>query len=97
MNEEIMENEIVETEDVENYEEPETESKGHIGTIAIGAIVAVGLGAAALLYKNKEKLKERNDRRKIEKLRKKGWIVSWPEEDIESITEDTEGTEEGEE
>ena len=75
MNEEIMENEIVETEDMETYEEPETVSKGHFGKIAVGAAVAVGLGVAALLYKNRDKL----EKRRIEKLRKKGWIIEWPE------------------
>lgn len=77
MTEELRNYEVIEDVEVEVYdEEPETSSKRGFGALALGAVL-VG-GAAALLYKNRNKLEER----KIRKLEKKGYIVTRPDEAV---------------
>lgn len=83
MNEEIKvldENEIEEVEmDMEEY--PETSGKGILGLLALVGVAAGG-AVGGLIYKNRNKLEERE----IKKLEKKGYIITKPEpvEDVES-------------
>lgn len=58
------------TEEIEVYEKPETPSHSILGKVVAGALV-VAVGAGALIYKNRAKLEQR----RIEKLRKKGYVV----------------------
>lgn len=82
-NTEIMNNQEIEV--VDNYEvmeaQPEeTSGKGLIG-IALGAVVA---GVGILLYKRSKKA----EKRKVEKLRKKGYVIYTPEEVEKDFEED---------
>ena len=71
------ENDVIE-EVEEEYVVPEISGKGILGAIAIG-LGAVTVGAGALLYKNRAKLEER----RINNLRKKGYVISKPEIEVE--------------
>lgn len=70
-----MENEIMEITEVETVEEmednevSENSGKKKFGKLLIGAAVVGVVGA--ILYKNRAKFEER----KIEKLRKKGYVI----------------------
>ena len=75
----MNENEImdVETEEVMDTVVDSTENRenGSVGIFVAGAVFA-GIGAiAAIAWKNRDKLEER----RIEKLRKKGYIVYRPQ------------------
>lgn len=89
MNEELMtNNEEIETTEIEAtemevYDEPERSGIG-AGKIVLGLGLVLAGGAAAWAHKNKAKLEER----KIEKLRKKGYVIYKPED--EAVEEDTE-------
>lgn len=88
---EIMTEEINENEEIEVYNEPEESGSGILGKVVIGALVVVGAGVAALIYKNKGKL----DERRIRKLEKKGYIIQRPidvdtDVDDESVVEEVE-------
>ena len=78
------------TEEIEVYEEPETQSHSILGKVVAGALV-VAVGAGALIYKNRAKLEQR----RIEKLRKKGYVVyktevmDDPEEFVSEDEDDT--------
>ena len=84
----MEENKVMETPEVieENIElmepevyemEPEEESGIGLGKLALGtALVAGGIGV--LCYKFRDKI----EKRRVEKLRKKGYVVLEPEEDI---------------
>lgn len=83
----MNENEIMEMEDMVNVEEEITEAlekstvgKGLIGKIVVGTIL-VGGAVAAIVYKNRNKI----EAKKIERLRKKGYVIYKPEEDMEEI------------
>lgn len=83
MNEnEIMEveNEVEEFEDYEIQETPERSGNGILGKVLLGTVLAGG-AAAALLWKNRNKL----EAKKIERLRKKGYVIYKPEVDMEEI------------
>ena len=77
--------EIENTEVVEVNEEPETSGNGILGIIAGGLVVVAG-ATAVVLHKTKAK----REAKKIEKLRKKGYIIISPEEvdEIEAVSED---------
>ena len=85
MNEEMMTNveeEIVDY--VENYSEPVVSGKGVLTKVLIGVAI-VGAGAAAFLYKSKDKLEQR----RIRKLEAKGYVITKPEpKDKEVSNED---------
>ena len=77
MENEIMENAIVEDDEVENevvtYDEPYcSEKKG--GALPLVGIALLGVAGAVgiVIHKNRAKLEER----RIEKLRKKGYIIT---------------------
>lgn len=93
MNEEIMENEIVETEGMDTITESENSGNGIFVKLLISTVI-VGAGVAAVLYKNRAKIEER----KIEKLRKKGYVIYGPEDRIPEnyVPDDIDETEEGE-
>lgn len=76
--------EIENTEVVEVNEEPETSGNGILGLIAGGLVVA---GATAVVL---HKTKAKREAKKIEKLRKKGYVITSPEEadEIEVYSED---------
>lgn len=63
-------------------EEPEESLDGFIGKIICGSAIALA-GIGALLYKNRAKLEER----KIEKLRKKGYVIYKADETEECVSE----------
>lgn len=62
--------------DIEEIEEVETAPEGsgvvEVAAIVVGAVVAVGAGIGALVYKNRDKI----DEWRINKLRKKGYVIS---------------------
>lgn len=74
MNEEIRNYEENEITEVEVYEEPET-SNGSLGFI-LGGLAIVAGATAVVLHKTKAK----RESKRIEKLRKKGYIIVTPEE-----------------
>lgn len=84
MNEEINNTEIT---DLENYESSETSGIG-LGKIVGGIALVAGAAVAGLAYKNRTKLEER----KVEKLRKKGYVI-YKEEDIVDEVEEVEDEE----
>lgn len=70
-----------ETTEVRPVENNEVESSGGSSTLAKVVIVgAVGAIAGAAAF-GMRKLKARNERKTIEKLRKKGWVIEEPEAD----------------
>ena len=83
----MEDNKIMELENLEDMEvtetENETQGKGFLGKLAIGSLIA---GVAGLIvYKNRDKI----EKRRIEKLRKKGYVIYEPGEieDDESTVE----------
>lgn len=84
MNEEIINTEVTDLEMCEDYE---TSGSG-LGKIVGGIALIAGAAVAGLAYKNKAKLEER----KIEKLRKKGYVI-YKEEDIVDEDSDVEDEE----
>lgn len=88
--EENMEMEIVKNEENEvvNYDNPCNSEKGGILPL-VGIALLAGAGAvSALIYKNRAKLEER----RIEKLRKKGYMITKMEV-IDTNDSDSEGNE----
>ena len=93
----MNENEImdVETEEVMDTvtDSKENKDNGSIGIFVAGAVIA-GIGAiATIAWKNRDKLEER----RIEKLRKKGYIVYRPQVEAaedEIVDDETNETEE---
>lgn len=82
-NNEIMEIEEVETaEEVEVEETTENSSKRNFKKLLIGAAI-VGV-AGAIVYKNRAKF----EKRRIEKLRKKGYVIYAPDE-VEAVEAET--------
>lgn len=75
--------------DIEEIEEVELapEGSGVVGVAAaiIGAVIAVGAGIGALIYKNRDKI----DERRINILRKKGYTVYKDENVVEVEFEDS--------
>lgn len=83
--------------EVIGYEAPEAElESGEGGGIvkAVVALVTIGAGVIALV-KNKDKIADKIDARKIRKLEKKGYVVSKPVVE-EAVEEDEVGSEEAE-
>ena len=81
--------------DIEEIEEVEATPEGsgviEVAAIVVGA-VAVGAGIGALVYKNREKI----DEWRINKLRKKGYMISKIEDDKCVDIEDSNEVEEAE-
>lgn len=77
--------ELENTEVVEVNEEPETSSKG-VGGLVIGGLALVVGATAIVLHKTKAKRKAK----RIEKLRKEGYVIISPEEvdELETVSED---------
>lgn len=75
--------------DIEEIEEVEVtpEGSGVVGVAAaiVGAVIAVGAGIGALIYKNRDKI----DERRINILRKKGYTVYKDENVVEVEFEDS--------
>ena len=93
MENEIMENGIVENEETENevvaYDEPcDSERKGGIAPLIGVALLTAGGIVGTLIYKNRAKLEER----RIEKLRKKGYMITKIDviDDDDSVSEEDE-------
>lgn len=85
MNEEmIIVNEEIENTEVAEVEEPENSGNGIIGFVLGGLALAAG-ATAVVLHKTKDK----REAKKIEKLRKKGYVIVSPQE-LEEAIEDTE-------
>ena len=99
MNEEIkneMENEITAVNaEVMEPEETGEETGGFIGKLAIG-VVGVGV-VATTIYSNRHRIKEWHEKKQVERLQKKGYVIS-KREDFADIIEiegnDVEETEE---
>lgn len=70
MNEEMNNQEIELIEEVEIYEEPKKSGSGFLKVLG-GLALLGGAAALAVRYKNRDKIKEK----KIEKLRKQGYVV----------------------
>lgn len=86
-NNEIIEVTEIDTIDVDTtdvtYDES-SDDNGGLGKLVIGGLVILGVGAAALIAKNKGKLEDWDTKRKIAKLEKKGYVVVTQEE-IEEV------------
>lgn len=82
MTNEIMNNEIIETEEMGIQETPESSGNGIVGKLAVGAVI-VGAGVAAFLYKTRAKREKKN----IEKLRKKGYVITHESEQADKVVE----------
>ena len=90
--EELMETiDEIENTEIEEMDDEVVESGGGLGKIVVGIGVVAAGALAALAYKNKAKLEER----RIEKLRKKGYVVYKEDEDDdrEELPEDTDSVE----
>lgn len=86
MNEEMKTFEEIEnTEVIEVNAEPETSGNGILGFVVGGLVVVAGATAVAL-----HKTKAKREAKKIEKLRKKGYVILTPEEaeELETVSED---------
>lgn len=71
--------EMVELEEVYDYEEPEEERGGLIKTVAVaGGTLIVG-GATAFAIKKRDKIAAKLEERKVRKLEAKGYIIERPE------------------
>ena len=93
---EEIKNENVNVNDIDEIEEIELAPEGsgviEVAAIVVGAVVAVGAGIGALIYKNREKI----DEWRINKLRKKGYMISKIEDDNCVDIEDSDEVEEAE-
>lgn len=69
--EEMNNNEVMIEETVDVCENSDTQNYGLIGKILVGVIGLTVAGAGALAYKNRDRL----EKRRIEKLKKKGYVV----------------------
>lgn len=96
MNEEIMNNEMNEIEEtnvVVPDEIQESTDGGRIVTkLVIGAVGAAT--AAAALYKNRHKIYEWRDNRRIKALEKKGYTIYKTDTEVVDVMEEFEETEE---
>jgi hypothetical protein len=68
--------------------------KGVFGKVLIGAGILTGVGVGAYLIKNRKKIKENRERRRIEELRAKGYYIREPGvyeacEDVDTETEES--------
>lgn len=81
MSEEMRNEMIEETVEVEvyDYDEPEVEGKRSIKGVVIGVGSVMVTGATALAIKNRDKIKEKLEERKIKKLEAKGYEIIRPE------------------
>lgn len=69
--EEMNNNEVMIEETNDTCENSDTQNYGLIGKILVGVIGLTVAGAGALAYKNRDRL----EKRRIEKLKKKGYVV----------------------
>lgn len=79
-NEMIEETEVVI--EVEDYEEP-VEGRRSLKGVVIGVGSVMVTGATALAIKNRDKIKDKLEERKIKKLEAKGYTVIVPETPVE--------------
>lgn len=77
-NEKVM---INDEEIVDTYEETEESGHGALGALVAGAVI-VGGATAGILYKTRAK----REAKRIEKLRKKGYVICNPE-DVDTDSE----------
>lgn len=94
---EVMEDEVT-TYDLDEYDDEYEESSGILGKLVAGTVtaataVAGTAVAGVLVYKNKERISEWRDKRRIEKLEKRGYVVSIPDDDCRVIKEEVVETE----
>lgn len=84
MNEELN---MMETMNEEFENEETTMDTSSSGGVSIGKVL-LGVGGAALagfaLFKNRDKLKEKQDQKRIKKLEKKGYVVIAPDPEEDS-------------
>ena len=82
MNEEIME-EVTELTEV--YDEVPAEISEGSGSGVIGKLVVVGIGAivGAVVYKQRDKIRDYFNKKRIKKLEKQGFTVEYPDEFFE--------------
>ena len=71
----LNENDMMEEVVVEVCEYPETNSGSGIGKLAIGLGVAALAGVAAIVVKNRKKIAEKIEERKIARWERKGYAV----------------------
>ena len=72
--------EEVEVEENCEYAEPVESGSGIFGKLVLGALAVAG-GTAFVLHKTKDK----REQRKIEKLRKKGYVIREPETEVQDV------------
>lgn len=84
MNEEIRNYEENESTELEVYEEPKTSGNGVLGFV-LGGLAIAATTTAIVLHKTKSK----REAKRVEKLRKKGYVVLTPEE-VEELAVDPE-------
>lgn len=89
---EVMEDEVT-TYDLDEYDDEYEESSGILGKLVAGTVTALTAVGGVLVFKNKEKISEWRDKRRIEKLEKRGYVVSIPDDDCKVVKEEVIETE----
>lgn len=89
---EVMEDEVT-TYDLDEYDDEYEESSGILGKLVAGTVTAATAIGGVLVFKNKERINEWRDKRRIEKLEKRGYVVSIPDDDCRVIKEEVIETE----
>ena len=88
---EVLNNELMETEEMEVYDLTEEETGNGSGAVkaVVGVVLAVG-AAAGLAYKFRHKIKEARTAAKIKKLENDGYVVFKTDEVevVEDVTDD---------
>lgn len=84
-NEVIEATENTEVEVYDDQEIQESEGSGILKKIIIGGLVG---GAAIAIIKNRKKIADKIEKRRIRKLEKAGYVISLPGEDVDDDRED---------
>lgn len=92
MNEELKNvNEEIENTDIEVfYDDAEVSKNGGLSKLLVGGLVGVAAIAGAVAFK---KTKNKREEKKIEKLRKKGYVITKPDEVIDVEDEEVKDVE----
>lgn len=69
--------------EIDDYMEPEFEGESGKGKLVAAGLAILGIGAAAFVIKNKNKLADKKAKKAAKKLEKLGYMVISPEEIID--------------